>query len=242
MRPIIGISCSQKNGSDVSLRREYVNAIVNNGGLPVLIPVNQEVEILMETMNVCHGLLLTGGGDVDPEFYGGNKNSELIKNVDPARDSFEISLVKITLNQKKPILAICRGMQILNTALGGDLYQDLSLEVPGALNHQLEESLDNFHPVKVNKNTYLRKFLNEETIVNSNHHQAVKKIGNNLIVAAVSYDGVVEAVQVTNDLWVVGVQWHPERLDDGKIIPNLFSEFIDRASKFMNDIAGEDGN
>lgn len=236
MKPVIGISCDQKNNShEISLRREYVTVISDNGGLPVLIPVNEQSGILQNTLEHCHGLLLTGGGDIDPCFYGSQKNNRVVRDVDQIRDSFEISLIQIALQQKKPILAICRGMQVLNISLNGSLYQELHKEIFQVGCHQPVNARRNvYHPVKIAIHSHLYQLLGEEITVNSNHHQAVRDLGKNLIVSGVSPDGVVEAIEGDSELsWVVGVQWHPERLTGTLAKPELFRAFLKEAAKIF---------
>lgn len=236
MKPFIGISCNQPRGSgEMFLKTDYVAAIIKNGGLPVLIPVNQDEGLLRDLLLVCQGLLLTGGGDIDPAFYGMEMLPQANLNVDRERDLFEIGLAKHALDSKMPILAICRGMQVLNVCLQGTLFQDLNLELPNSGVHQGDQvSGQIFHQVFFKRNTYLRNLLGEQVLVNSFHHQAIKELGNGLIISGESTDGIVESIEGGKDAWMIGVQWHPERMTEEDSMQALFGEFIAMSSRFKH--------
>lgn len=227
MKPIIGISCNQRRwAGEYYLRTEYVRAISKNSGTPLLIPVNQDPHVLANSLEHCDGLLLTGGGDLGPDFYR-NRHSLLLTNVDEERDWFEIGLVRLALAARKPVLAICRGLQVLNVALHGTLYHDLHSELPNSGSHQPDSiTREASHPVYFKNNTRLAKNFGEQVLVNSAHHQAVKDLGEGLIAAGVSPDGLIEAVE-GKEGFVIGVQWHPERLLDIPAMDRLFKDFIE---------------
>jgi putative glutamine amidotransferase len=158
------------------------------------------------------GLILQGGADVAPESYG-DKPLKKEWSGDAIRDQYEISLVKECIKQKKPILGICRGAQLLNVVYGGTLYQDIATQKPEAINHRDWDIYDqHFHHVKFEKNSLLSKlFKGEQAKVNSIHHQAVKDLGKGLVIEAVANDdGMVEAIRATKEKFVYGFQWHPE--------------------------------
>jgi putative glutamine amidotransferase len=162
------------------------------------------------------GLLLTGGADVDPGLYG-EPAHETVKRVIPERDAFEIGLCREALRKDQPMLAICRGQQVLNVATGGTLIQDIPSQVAGAGDHDPEkERWQTAHQVRILPRTRLREILGRETIaVNSFHHQAVRDLGQGLVVSASSTeDGVIEGIEVPGRRLAVGVQWHPEAFWD----------------------------
>ncbi|HOJ76930.1 MAG TPA: gamma-glutamyl-gamma-aminobutyrate hydrolase family protein [Bacillota bacterium] len=232
MKPVIGISCSfNQQQKIITLKQDYSLAIVKNGGLPVLIPRMDEKSLLEQYSIQLDGLLLSGGGDIDPALYQEQRiKSHRLTNVDPEQDRFEIALFRYFLKEKKPILAICRGMQILNVGLGGTLYQDLSLMISKVGSHQSKYlKKDLFHQVNFKEGTKIAKILGKTRIVNSHHHQAVKKLGQGLIVSGHSTDGVVEAIELEGEPWVVGVQWHPERLTTSYAMSELFRVFLQQA-------------
>ncbi len=230
MKPIIGISCNQRRwAGEYYLRTEYVRAIVENRGTPLLIPVNQDSKVLADSLEFCDGLLLTGGGDLGPDFHH-NRVPILLENVDEERDWFEIGLVRLALRSGKPILAVCRGLQVLNMALCGTLYHDIDMELPNSGLHQPDSIVrEASHPIYFRENTRLFKIFGEEALVNSAHHQAIKDLGKGLIVSAVSPDGVIEAVE-EEEGFVIGVQWHPERLLHIQPMNHLFKDFVEACS------------
>lgn len=233
MKPLIGVSCNQRsNPGRIVLRNEYLAVIEENDGLPVVVPVNPDPRILEETLSRCDGLLLTGGGDIHPAFYGKPEDC-VIRGGDWRRDCYEIILTDFALRVNMPVLAICRGMQILNIYLNGTLYRDLRLEFPEAEAHETETvGARCFHPVKILRGTKLYRILGEEEVtVNSSHHQAVNKLGDSLITSGLSPSGIVEAVESVTDRWVIGVQWHPERLTGVRAMPGLIREFVKAAGR-----------
>lgn len=227
MKPIIGVSCNQRKwAGEYYLRTDYVRAITENQGVPFLIPVNHDPQLLMDSLEFCDGLLLTGGGDLGPNFHR-KRTSLFLENVDEERDWFEIGLVRLTLKAGKPVLAICRGLQVLNVALHGSLYHDLDTELPNSGSHQSDSiAREASHQVYFKENTRLAKILGEEGLVNSAHHQGIKDLGVGLIVSGVSPDGLIEAVEGEIG-FVLGVQWHPERLLHIPEMNLIFKDFIE---------------
>lgn len=230
MKPIIGISCSQRRwAGEYYLRTDYVRAIAENGGAPLLIPINQDSKVLADSLEYCDGLLLTGGGDLGPGFHR-NRLPIYLENVDEERDWFEIGLVKLVLQSGKPILAVCRGLQVLNVALYGTLYHDINTELPNSGMHQPDSIVSEAsHPVYFKENTRLFNIFGEEALVNSAHHQAIKNLGKKLTIGALSPDGLIEAVE-GEEGFVIGIQWHPERLLHIPPMNHLFRCFIDACS------------
>ncbi|MGI9861875.1 gamma-glutamyl-gamma-aminobutyrate hydrolase family protein [Moorella naiadis] len=230
--PRIGLTCDlDPDRGRIILRESYCQAILAAGGLPLLLPVVAP-EAAPGYLALIQGLVLTGGGDIAPSFFGAGATAVLHK-VLPQRDAFELALTRAALAVGKPILAICRGIQVLNVAAGGDLYQDIPSEIAGALNHDQEQPRHQpFHPIAIIPGTRLAGLLGPEAMVNSLHHQAVRRLGVGLRVAATAPDGVIEGLEGQGQNLVVGVQWHPEDLytGDGRQ-KALFEYFVEMATE-----------
>jgi putative glutamine amidotransferase len=219
---------------------DYRQAVIHVGG---------EVRILersmtpVDALNGIGGLLLPGGGDVEPARYGEEPHPSLV-DVEPLRDEFEIALVREARSRNLPIFAICRGLQVLNVAFGGTLVQDIPSQVPGALEHRLavppHEAFALAHEVWIDKDTKLARLMNERLggadtcDVNSRHHQAVKQVAPNLHVSATAPDGVIEAIEDPSAPFCLAVQWHPENFwRTGEFRP-LFETFVETAQMSQN--------
>nr|MBC7244687.1 gamma-glutamyl-gamma-aminobutyrate hydrolase family protein [Chloroflexota bacterium] len=238
MRPLIGIPCQgnlRSNYRRFCVGQSYCRALEAVGGAPVLIPLLDDEEALLDIYQRLDGLLLAGGGDIAPRHFGQERLARL-GNIDPPRDRVELLLVRWAVEDDLPLLAICRGIQVLNVALGGTLYQDIPSQIPHALRH-------NFHPehprnhlgheIVVKEGTRLAGILGVNQVhVNSFHHQSVRDVAPRLIVAAVAPDGVIEAMEAPDKRFVLGVQWHPEDLvwDDPKM-RRLLAAFIEEAAR-----------
>ncbi|WP_018130941.1 gamma-glutamyl-gamma-aminobutyrate hydrolase family protein [Effusibacillus pohliae] len=208
---------------------DYTAAIVKAGGLPVVLPMITEDDALAALADRLHGLLLTGGVDLDPAYFGEQPIPQLGE-VTPVRDEMEWKLTNLFLARNKPIFAICRGMQVLNAAAGGSLYQDLAAQKRGVLQHaQRAPRWHASHEVTVVPGTKLAEILGAGTIrVNSFHHQAVRRVAPGFVVSATALDGVIEAFESTGHRYVVGVQWHPENMWQRQpIFHKLFQAFVD---------------
>lgn len=214
-------------------KNNYAEAIINGGGIPIYIPVVYDISILMDQLSICDGLLVPGGQDINPLMYG-EEPKPLLQSTIPKVDKFQILLIKYALSSNKPILTICRGTQILNVALGGTLYQDISYAVNNPIQHnQLTELCNVSHSIEINKTSLLYKLFGEYLLVNSAHHQCINKLGTGLSISALAPDGIVEGIESKNNKFVVGVQWHPEMLlgNESNMIP-LFQKFIE-ATNFV---------
>ena len=225
-RPLIGIT-TDFDGERFYLKPGYVEAVAQAGGVPVLIPA--VLENIPEYSGIIDGLLIPGGDDIDPSYYGESQLFEL-RPASRQRTDFEIRLFREIIKTGKPVLGICYGMQLINVALGGSLYQDIEAQFgQGALNHRKEHEIDMSGGPLINRTGGRASLGQGRHMVNSSHHQAVKALGSGLDAGAVSDDGVVEALYMKDYRFLLGVEWHPERLGD-KLSDEIFSLFIKAAN------------
>ncbi len=211
-----------------------VNAIYQAGGLPIMIPLGLAEGDLQAILARVDGVLLPGGGDVDPSYYR-YPASDLHKRVDMDRDRVEIVTAQTAVTHHKPLLAICRGHQVLNVALGGTLWADIPSEMPGALAHDFDDVKPrNYaaHTITVVPDSILAYHLGTtETAVNSLHHQGIRDLAPGLRAVATAPDGLIEGVELPGHPFAIGVQWHPEWLvADNPAMHRLFQGFIAAAS------------
>lgn len=209
-----------------ALRRNYTDAIIAAGGVPLLLPYQSET--INELMELVDGVVLPGGDeDIHPKFYEPEYAEDLVIS-NEERDNFEILVLKKALEREIPVLGICRGMQLLNVVLGGTLIKHIP-DYIDSVNHT-QPSPKNIvsHAINIEANTKLTKIANNQlqTMVNSTHHQAVKQLGSNLIISAKAEDGIIEAIESTKHKFVIGVQWHPEYLNDNGVDLELFKELV----------------
>jgi putative glutamine amidotransferase len=232
--PVIGVTSIPRNcETPMSLLMHetvpqlYLTSIRDSGGVPLILPVHgSDASSLVSRID---GLLLTGGGDVDPRYYRGD--AEVARGIDEIRDEFEVAAVHEALDLDIPIFAICRGMQLLNVTLGGTLIGDLEKSIRSDHHWDLEHWDGASHLVDVEPDTHLARFAGSKFAVNSMHHQAVDRLGEGLRVSARSSDGVVEGVEMASRSFVVGVQWHPECLTPTSPHSDLFGAFIEQVRK-----------
>jgi putative glutamine amidotransferase len=221
MRPRIGITSWHRRDADglerwESIRENYTRAVGAAGGLPLIVPIGGDgPEEIGSYLDALDGLLFTGGEDVAPAYYGEPRH-ERCQEPDPERDLFEIALARAALACRLPILGICRGLQLLNVAAGGTLYQDLSCR-PGTAGYHAAATAERrnlIHAVRVLPGTRLHTFMEVgESRVTSTHHQFVKDLAPGFRVAAESAeDGIVEAIEASDRPFLLAVQWHPERM------------------------------
>jgi putative glutamine amidotransferase len=191
---------------------DYIQAVERAGGVPILLPVVNHEECILAQIESCSGLIFPGGQDIHPKYYGSEARISL-GDVNSRVDEYQLKLIRSALESRKPILAICRGQQLLNVACGGTLLQDLS-EAPNKCLAHFQNNGQNelLHPVKAVSGSMLENLLGREFWVNSSHHQAIQDIGTGLTVIATASDGVIEAVLMGDRDFVLGVQWHPERM------------------------------
>lgn len=225
LRPLIGISSTHIPGGQYDkVGSTYTQAIVEAGGTPVILPVIADAPLVARYAEILDGLLLTGGDDVPPEAYG-QKPLKQTKTLSPKRHAFEKMMLEAYLPTGKPILGICRGLQQTNVIRGGTLVQDIPSQIGTDVTHRGEGTPT--HMVKIEPGTKLRSILSVPSVqVNSNHHQAARKIGKNLRVAARSADGLIEALEFTDGGFGLLVQWHPERIADAEHRRAIFGAFV----------------
>lgn len=240
-KPFIGVSGSilrDNAGWTVDLPHGYVNqdyitSIENAGGLPFIIPFTENKENIDAIVSRIDGLLLSGGHDIDPANY----NEEPLQGIGtiwPERDQFDFALLQAAMKKEIPILAICRGHQIVNVFYGGSLYQDLKYDPKCTIKHwQDQRPALGTHTIKIEESSKLKAIVADSTWrVNSHHHQTVKEVGNNLKVTALAADGTIEGLEATNYPWLVTCQFHPEMMSstDDKA-KKLFEAFIRETHK-----------
>ncbi|MDR1543670.1 MAG: membrane dipeptidase [Prevotellaceae bacterium] len=212
MNPIIGISTNYKENNSM-LAEQYYQSVILAGGAPVIIPATGDNETLTQIVCLLDGLLLSGGADINPEYFNEKPIPELGKVV-PLRDEYDTKLIKLAHEHQVPILGICRGMQVLNVVFGGSLYQDIAAQYDGfSLKHNQDEPRNiATHEVLIKDNSRLAKIVGAENLqVNSVHHQAVKCVAAGFQAVAFAQDGICEAIESDNYA-EMGVQWHPEHL------------------------------
>lgn len=237
-KKIIGISGSIifEQGMHPIFERSYVNndyvqSVIRAGAIPFIIPFNESEKVIQEQIDCCDGLILSGGHDVFPHNYGQEPHQK-IGEVWPERDVFDLRLLKHASKKKIPVLGICRGFQIMNVYYGGSLVQDLSLKAGVTIKHAQNQRPDlGTHHVTLQEGSVLHNiFEDTEIMVNSFHHQIVDRLGEGLVATATSPDGVIEAFQVMQGPWMMGVQWHPEMMSlKNEGMQAIFNEFIKQA-------------
>jgi putative glutamine amidotransferase len=212
MRSIIGITGNyDREERSFWVRDYYVQSLEEVGVTALVLPPTQETDIINNYLQICDGLLFSGGGDVDPVHWGENARLGLGQ-INPLRDAFELELARQALKADVPVLGICRGCQVLNVAAGGSLLQDIQSHLLHDQNAPRDYPI---HAIVVEKGSLLQKVLDcQEIRVNSFHHQAVKDPGRGFKICARAPDGVIEAIESTKHHWVLGVQWHPECMTD----------------------------
>ena len=215
--PLVGVTTSMTVGQTPErayVNSAYLHAVQQAGGVPVLLPPQLSKSSLERLVRGLDAILLTGGGDMDPAAFGEAPHSTLY-DVVPARDALETHVTLMALKKRTPLLAICRGIQVLNVALGGSLHQDVATDPGTEIQHSQKEARDQTtHKVRVAPASRLARVLGAEDVeVNSFHHQVIKALGRGLTPVAWAPDGLIEGVELDDDSrFVLGVQWHPEHL------------------------------
>lgn len=236
-KPIIGITADRVRAETgflyQGLIEKYIDAIVNAGGMPFVIPITVPETGFDTILSRLDGILFSGGGDVDPEFYGGTNHPE-IRKVFVDRDRVELKLVKDAVRDMKPFLGICRGIQVINVALGGSLYADIMSQHPGAIKHDYYPGWPRdhrAHPVTLDKKARITGIMGvEHTMVNSLHHQAISQLAPGLDAVGHAPDGIIEAVELIDHPFGMAIQWHPEWMTDVNEMALIFVHFVRAAS------------
>src|SRR5215207_262230 len=226
-KPVIGITrCSRLD--------DYIASVEASGGRARILEINESPRQLVDQID---GLLLTGGGDVDPVLYREERHPS-VEDAEPGRDEFEIDLARRAMQAHLPLLAICRGSQVLNVAAGGTLVQDIPSAIETTLPHSITEPKNSIaHDVAISPGSRLESVLggavtSQHTCrVNSRHHQSVGRIGESLVASATAGDGVIEAIEAADEQFCVGVQWHPENFWRTGEFRGLFDAFVESARR-----------
>ena len=228
MRPIIGVLAEIDNELSTMVQNPYIYAIERSGGIPILFPYVDDGETIEHLVDICDGFFFTGGADIAPKRYGEEVKDNIV-DIQEHRDEFEFHVFQKVKKTSKPVLAICRGSQLVNVALGGTLYQDIPSEVQTKILHrQIELKFSHSHDVRIMINTPLYEMMKAERIkVNSFHHQAIKTLGEGLEIMALAEDGIIEAVYSSGRQYIRAYQWHPERLFETDTQSRIiFEDFI----------------
>lgn len=248
MKPLIGITADVLrpkftwSAPLVGQNTRYVNAVFEAGGIPVMLPPSGDRDTVRQLFGRLDGILFSGGGDIDPAQYGADP-TDLAHDIQPSRDAAEIELMRLAIANDTPVLAICRGHQILNVALGGTLYQDLPTQHPRGANHdistQREDGMYIAHHLTVTPDSKLAAIIGSHIDVNSHHHQAIDKVAPGLNVTSRAEDDIVESVELASARFTIGVQFHPESFaENSGQWRRLFTTFVSAS----RDYASADSN
>ncbi|CAD2072288.1 gamma-glutamyl-gamma-aminobutyrate hydrolase family protein [Phocicoccus pinnipedialis] len=232
MKPLIGVTANLVDENRLSLHQSNYNRIIEAGGVPVMLPINDDETTIQALIERLDGIVFTGGADVNPIYYNEDPLQQL-QEISPGRDAFEFALAEAALKSRTPILAICRGAQVINVACGGTLYQDIPTQVgASAMQHvQLAVNEHASHSVTIDPQSQFAGIYSDAKImVNSFHHQSIKTPGSGLKAVAHSNDSIIEAIESTTDHYLLGVQWHPEYIVD-EDTNLLYRTFVNACTK-----------
>jgi putative glutamine amidotransferase len=246
-RPVIGIPTQTLEAMPDELPRcwvmsqRYVRVLTSAGAVPWIVPLLDDEATLRDIYDYVDGVFLPGGVDVDPASYG-EARAPGSGRVDAERDRTELTLVRWAAAERKPVLGVCRGAQVINVAFGGTLYQDVAVQREGAIKHDYFPTGGRYtrdqlvHDVRVVEGTQLAAALGvPQLAVNSMHHQGIRDLAPGLVVSALAPDGLIEGVEASNGQYLIGVQWHPESLVDADPrMRRLFATFIEAACSFRD--------
>ena len=243
-RPVIGVplmrSRNEYSAPIYGMRRTYLRALHLAGAAPFTIPLEMDEDTYRAMYERLDGVFLAGGEDIDPSHYGQSRH-ELLGQTDAERDRVEILFARWAVDEGKPILGVCRGHQVLSVALGGAMYQDVQTMLPGSDRHDYRDSTQFSRDllsqkVVLDPASFLAQIVEAQVEVNSLHHQAIDRLGRGLKVVGTTPDGVIEAVELDNHPFAMGVQWHPEELVADANMLGLFQAFV-RASSAQPAVA-----
>lgn len=240
MRPVIGVFAEVKDDFYSGVRRAYIRAIEDSGGVPMLIPYLESDEALAEAIAAVDGVLFSGGADISPSRYG-EAASERLGELEVNRDELDFRAFAIAHRLGVPILGICRGAQMINVALGGSLYQDIPSEYKSEYktdiaHRQSEAENEPSHGVTIISGTGLSELIGKDRMAaNSFHHQAIRRLGDGLCVTALADDGIIEGYEYPGERYLSAFQWHPERLaSDNGDSKRIFEDFILAAQRYKS--------
>lgn len=238
--PLIGVTTSKifhpiSKLPWTALSKAYSRAVIQAGGIPVLLPNNLPIEHISGFLSRVDGVVFSGGGDIEPARFGGKMHMK-VKNINPKRDEIEIQLATKVIETGKPFLGICRGLQVVNVAMGGSLYTHIPDQVETSISHANpvpKYSPDHLaHEVEIQAGSLLGKIVGEaKVMVNSRHHQASKDLGKGLKTTALAHDGIIEAVEVSGHPFGLAVQWHPESLPEDGVSQVIFRALVDSVKR-----------
>ena len=240
-KPIIGISSTWGGGTATSVPLTYVNSVIKAGGVPVIIPLTHDKELLASILDVVDGVIMTGGEDIDPLLWYGEEPIPAMGSIVPERDLFDIELIRMVVGRNMPLLGICRGHQLLNVAFGGTLYQDIPAQVKSDVKIKHRQSAPTYygtHSIEIKKGSLLNKQIGlEKVAVNSYHHQAVKDLAPGFVATAHSVDGVIEAMEKEGSTRISGVQFHPEGFTANNVdtFLGIFQHLVKEAKAFRKE-------
>lgn len=233
MKPVIGIIVCGLMDDRQFVTNAYIQSIKYAKGVPLLLPLVRSDEALQTYCSLCDGFLFCGGNDITPLLFG-KEPAKGLGTTNITLDIFQLRLLRAILKTKKPLLAICRGMQVLNVACGGTLLQDIDTSLHAPINHmQLSTSRSEIsHKVLVAKGSILSSITGSSLYTNSFHHQAVDSLGKGLVPTARTSDGIIEAIELSAHPFALGVQWHPECMyRTSPVMRDLFASFITACRK-----------
>ena len=235
--PVIGIAATPGESSH-RVPNDYVTSVVKAGGIPLLLPATSNAQLLDAMLTHIDGVLLTGGADVDPHHFG-EVPHPMLGEVNAQRDIFELMLIPQAIAKGLPVFGICRGMQMLNVALGGTLWQDIPSQIPTAGDHHVTSETDHAiiaHSVNIEPGTMSAQVMGTTSMnVNSRHHQCVRDVATTLKATAWSPDGIIEMLEGYPEAPVLAVQWHPENFvpaDDDSVMLRFFKFLIDESVNY----------
>ena len=239
-KPVILISCGYETPrvlpqvKSYAARESNTNAIEDAGGIPFIAPYWKDAEAIKQMVAMVDGVFMPGGDDIEPSEYGEQKRVECQGTV-PERDAFELAVIKEAIAQDKPMICICRGLQALNVALGGSLYQDITFNTSTDVFHPDYTTADvGCHDVTLEKDSILYGIFGKDTLfVNSLHHQGIKDLAPGLKVTATAPDGLIEGVELPGKKYVSATQFHPEFMPGKEQYIKIFADFIENCKKYM---------